>query len=51
MSSEATPEAAPFPLPVFPSLEALPESSTIRQLYPEDLYPNGSNASAYLDAH
>jgi len=42
MSAEDTPEAAPFPFPAYPSLEAIPEESSIRQLYPEDLYPNGN---------
>ncbi|OSD03485.1 alpha/beta-hydrolase [Trametes coccinea BRFM310] len=30
-----------FPVPVEPSMEALPVASRIRQLYPEDLFPNG----------
>jgi len=31
-----------FPAPVYPSMESLPVDSPLRQLYPEDLYPNGS---------
>ncbi|OCH96459.1 alpha/beta-hydrolase [Obba rivulosa] len=42
MSSESAPEPAPFPFPVYPSLEAVPKSAAIRQVYPEDLYPNGN---------
>ncbi|KAI0374220.1 alpha/beta-hydrolase [Pilatotrama ljubarskyi] len=33
-----------FPIPVDPSMEALPATSRIRQIFPEDLFPNGSYA-------
>ncbi|KAI0639351.1 alpha/beta-hydrolase [Trametes polyzona] len=31
-----------FPIPVDHSMEALPADSRLRQIYPEDLYPNGN---------
>ncbi|KAI0361681.1 alpha/beta-hydrolase [Trametes cingulata] len=33
-----------FPIPVDPSMEALPATSRIRQIFPEDLFPNGNYA-------
>ena len=39
-----------FPIPTDHSMEALPEDSRIRQLYPDDLFPNGKFQSLYQDA-
>ncbi|OBZ79344.1 Dihydrolipoyllysine-residue acetyltransferase component of acetoin cleaving system [Grifola frondosa] len=33
-----------FPIPVDNSMETLPEASSLRQIYPEDMFPNGSYA-------
>ncbi|PIL32015.1 hypothetical protein GSI_06719 [Ganoderma sinense ZZ0214-1] len=38
------PNSSTFPLKVDSSMEALPETSKIRQLYPADLFPNGNYA-------
>ncbi|KAI0684735.1 alpha/beta-hydrolase [Cytidiella melzeri] len=39
--TDAPPAAIVFPTPVSPSMETLPQTSPLRELYPEDIYPGG----------